>query len=383
MRILVNGLSARLGGGQTYLINLLSHVPPDSDWEVFLLCQDNLTIEDFPPNVRRLKTIINLENPIKRAIWESLFINRIIKKNSIDIFFSPGGLLPVARLPSNIKSVVTFQNMLPFDSEQRKRYPLGYRRIRDWLLERGLSSAMKKADLVIFISEFAKKYIFDRLGEIKGKSVVIPHGLSQQFFPHTEKISKKPTVIGQYDYFLYVSFIDYYKSQIEVVQAFAELKNKTKIIAKLILVGAENPPYGLKLRQEISRLGLEDSVKILGNLPHSDLPYLYQNASINLFASCTENCPNILLEIMASGRPALVSNYDPMPEFASSTVTYFDPKNHTNLLEQWSELLINMEYGLRQAKNAMDRVSNMKWDNTAELTWLALASLLASDSVKS
>jgi hypothetical protein len=80
MRILVNGLSARLGGGQTYLINLLSHILPDSEWEVFLLCQDNLIIDDLPPNVRRLKTKINLENPIKRAIWELLFINRIIKK---------------------------------------------------------------------------------------------------------------------------------------------------------------------------------------------------------------------------------------------------------------------------------------------------------------
>lgn len=382
MRILVNGLSARLGGGQTYLINLLSHILPDSEWEVFLLCQDNLIIDDLPPNVRRLKTKINLENPIKRAIWELLFINRIIKKNNIEIYFSPGGLLPVVRFPSNIKSVVTFQNMLPFDIEQRKRYPLGYRRIRDWLLERGLSNAMKKADLVIFISEFAKRFIFDRLGEIKAKSVVIPHGLSQQFFPHTEKISKIPTAINEYEYFLYVSFIDYYKSQIEVVQAFAELKNITKTSAKLILVGAENPPYGLKLRQEISRLELEGSVKILGNLPHSDLPYLYQNALINLFASCTENCPNILLEIMASGRPALVSNYEPMPEFAGNTVTYFDPKNHTELVEQWAALLLNMECGLKQAKSATDRVSNMKWENTAELSWLAIASLLASGSVK-
>jgi glycosyltransferase involved in cell wall biosynthesis len=382
MRILVNGLSARLGGGQTYLINLLSHISPGSDWEVFLLCQHSLVIDDLPPNVRRFKTKINLENPIKRAVWELLFINRIIKKNNIEIYFSPGGLLPVVRLPSNIKSVVTFQNMLPFDMEQRKRYPLGYRRIRDWLLERGLSNAMKKADLIIFISEFAKKFILNRLEKIEGKSVVIPHGLSQQFFPHTEKNSKIPTVIAEYEYFLYVSFIDYYKSQIEVVQAFAELKNKTKTSAKLILVGAENHPYGLKLRQEISRLGLEDFVKILGNLPHNDLPYLYQNALINLFASCTENCPNILLEIMASGRPALVSNYEPMPEFAGSTVTYFDPKNHTDLVEQWAALLLDMEYGLIQAKSATDRVSNMKWENTGKLTWLAIASLLASDSVK-
>ena len=41
-----------------------------------------------------------------------------------------------------------------------------------------------------------------------------------------------------------------------------------------------------------------------------------------------------------------------------------------------------MEYGLKQVENAMDRVSNMKWENTAELTWLAVAHLLASDSVK-
>jgi len=82
----------------------------------------------------------------------------LLRQHDIDIFFSPGGLLPRS-LPSKMLTVVTFQNMLPFDHVQRKKYPFGYRRLRDWLLERGLSSAMCRADLVIFISEFARNFI--------------------------------------------------------------------------------------------------------------------------------------------------------------------------------------------------------------------------------
>ena len=374
MRILINALSARLGGGQTYLRNLLLHAP-QGEWKLFVLCPDNFDFSSLPPNVERINLNVSLLNPYRRAVWESFNLGRLARRLGVEVLFSPGGLLPNIGLSATLKTVVTFQNMLPYDHLQRRRYPPGMRRIRDWLLERGLSSAMRKADLVIFISKYAAGYIKSHLSGINGRSVVIPHGIDAKFMADAQAPLPRPSSLPAGDYFLYVSFVDFYKSQIEVVRAFAKLKQAGKSSGSLILVGAGYPPYQAALRAEISRLNLDGEVLLCGNLPHEELPALYQNAKLNIFASRTENCPNILLEMMASGRPALVSNYGPMPEFAADTVFYFDPANPDQLAERWAEALGNFTIAEDLARRAQARVANSCWNNTAKDTWRAISEL--------
>lgn len=375
MKLLINALSARLGGGQTYLRNLLLRFPQAEGWHAFLLCPDNFDTKDLPANVERIFLQQNLNNPFRRAYWERRYLPDLCKKLNADLLFSPGGMLPFAKLPAGLKTAVTFQNMLPFDMQQRKRYPFGYRRLRDWLLERSLSSAMLRADLVIFISEYAKTFITKKYGDLSALTPVIPHGVSPAFFDQSRSMAGRDsyTYLLSDTYFLYVSFIDHYKSQIEVVRAYALVKERTGTKAKLLLAGAENRQYGDLLRAEIAHLGLGESVAIVGNLPHSDLPLLYQNAAINLFASCTENCPNILLEMMASGRPALVSNRGPMPEFSGDAVTYFDPANVMELADRWIAMLNAPERAAELAAKARLVAASFSWDQAANLTWQAVA----------
>ena len=114
-------------------------------------------------------------------------------------------------------------------------------------------------------------------------------------------------------------------------------------------------------RREIEALKLGEAVKVMGNLPHHDLPALYQHARINLFASCTENCPNILLEMMASGRPALVSERGPMPEFGGQSVSYFDPGNVGQLAARWVDLLSDPERGAHLAAQGYRASLHTSW----------------------
>jgi len=370
MRIFINALSARLGGGQTYLLNLLKHVPQGIGLQVFVLVQPSFQLDDLPDNVIRLEQA-SLENPFLRAIWEETRLIALLKKLNIDLFFSPGGLLPKA-LPSNILTAVTFQNMLPFDHTQRKKYSHGYRWLRDLLLERGLSSSMRRADLIIFISEFARKFIKHELGLLRGQSIVAPHGIHPSFRTHSDSLLSRPNWLPKEEYFLYVSFIDHYKAQLEVVRGF-NLYHQQGGIGKLLLVGSEYRPYGDLVRKEIADLGLSEMVFMTGNVPHNELPAAYQNARINIFASYTENCPNILLEMMASGRPALVSNWGPMPEFGGDAVDYFDPSSPEDFARHLADLVDDEGRRSLLATAALDRVANHTWEQAANLTWLALA----------
>jgi len=369
MRIFINALSARLGGGQTYLLNLLKHVPQDEGMQVFVLVQPTFHPADLSQNVTLIAQA-SLENPFRRAAWEEMNMAAMLRQYDVDLFFSPGGLLPRS-LPSEMLTAVTFQNMLPFDHEQRKKYPYGYRRLRDWLLERGLSASMRRADLVIYISEFAKEFIEHELGILRGRSVVVPHGIHPSFKAPSGIPLPRPDWLPKGEYFLYVSFIDHYKAQLEVVRGF-NLYRKRGGQGKLVLAGPEYRPYGDLVRREIAVLGLDEWVILVGNVPHEELPAAYQNARINVFASFTENCPNILLEMMASGRPALVSRRGPMPEFGKDAVAYFDPSNPEDFARHLAELTADGERQRGLSKASMEQVSGYTWERAASLTWKAL-----------
>ena len=135
MKIMINALSARQGGGQTYLNHLLENFSSESKNKIFIIAPESLKIPLNRSNIERIKLSNNLiNNPFLRVLWERFMFPKLLKKLEIDVLFCPGG--PVTGgVPKNCKIVITFQNMLPFAVPQRQKYPIGYMRFRNWILE--------------------------------------------------------------------------------------------------------------------------------------------------------------------------------------------------------------------------------------------------------
>jgi glycosyltransferase involved in cell wall biosynthesis len=269
-----------------------------------------------------------------------------------------------------------FRNMIPFDRVQRSRYPLGYMRVRNWLLEREMLRSMLQADLVIFVSKFARNVIEQRVpGRIK-RGVVIPHGVGPQFSVGNAQAPRPPWLpVGRY--LLYVSTFDVYKAQLEVVRGFSLLKARRRGNEKLVLVGSDkqNPSYSERVRSEIRKLRLADDVVIAGLVPYQDLPGVYQNALINVFAAESENCPNILLEAMAAGRPVVSSCLDPMPEFGGDAAVYFDPRVPGDFADKVAGLIDDPAALQMLGRRAAERALRYDWENAACTTWQELVEL--------
>ncbi len=378
MHLLINGLSARLGGGKTYLNQLLALVP--TNWQVTLLSSGGFDAASLPSTITVL-SLPNLANPFRRAWWERTQLEALAEARGCNMIFTPACLLPRMR-SGRVKTAVTFQNMLPFDRVQRSHYPLfSYRRLRDFLLARALVSTMRRADLVIFISAYARNFIVQQCGVNPKQSALIPHALDPMFFVADHKpaplLAEFP--LKNEPYFLYVSFLDFYKSQREVIRAYAALRSQHQVTTKLVLVGTPYyKRYAALVKQDIEIFGLRDSVILLGNVPHATLPALYQNATLNLFASTTENWPNIVMEIMASDVPALVSNHGPMPEVAGDTVTYFDPTDHESFVAAWANLLQQMDTAKANAARAVALAKTYRWADAAQQTWRAMEMAIKS-----
>lgn len=178
--IVISAFSARRGGGKTYLRHLLKFFPEKTDVKITVLAASDFSLVKERPGLSVDRIAFPVANPILRVFWEFFVLPFYLRRQRTDVFFCPGGLIPLMGFGS-WKTVTMFRNMIPFDLLQRKKWPLGYMRFRNWLLSRVMLSSMERADLVIFISHFAKQVI-ESVSESGIKhSTVIPHGVGAEF----------------------------------------------------------------------------------------------------------------------------------------------------------------------------------------------------------
>jgi glycosyltransferase involved in cell wall biosynthesis len=381
VRIFVNATSARLGGGQTYLRNIFAHPPGPELAKVYLLADPSLTLAKVPPNVIRLPAPGALKNPMMRAFWERVRLPALLRKLDIDVLFCPGGVIGT-RAPNGCRTVTMFRNMLPFDEVQVRRHPLIWPRLRVLLLRRVMASSMRRADRVIFVSRWARDQIRLALGAPLHTEAMIYHGLDPVFRRTEAGEVARPEWLPARPYFAYVSLLEFYKSQIEVVRAFAIFRRRTGADVALVLAGSKLSAYAREVEAEIERQGLRNDVLLPGNVQHEQLPALYANATALIFASQCENCPNILLESLAAGRPVLSSKTQPMPEFGGDAALYFDPTDPESLAALLVKLYEDPRLADDMASRAVLRSREFDWRVTSERTWQLLIETARQEAVE-
>ncbi len=74
-----------------------------------------------------------------------------------------------------------------------------------------------------------------------------------------------------------------------------------------LLIAGEGPERGA-LQAKIHALGLGDRVKLLGSIPHADLPALLAAADVMALASASEGLANAWVEALACGTPIVITS---------------------------------------------------------------------------
>jgi len=372
VKIVINAFSARVGGGKTYLANLLANLPDDLAINIHMFAHTDLAVPD-DPRIHRIAVRWPVTNPLIRTIWEKLVLPAYLRKAGADLLFCPGGVI-ATRPPQGCRTATMFRNMLPFDPVAAKSLGWTLQRARNMILRRVLLSSMVSADLTIFISEHARRLV-ERLAPVPNP-VTIPHGVAPAFrtFGHPPP---RPDEVGASPYVLYVSRFEPYKHHREVIEAFATLPEEVRGGRRLLLAGEADSPSAAEARALITRRGAQDRVILLGGVPYHRLPALYAHADLILFASSCENCPNILLEALGAGRPLLSSRIMPMPEFGGSDIGYFTPSDSADIARAMVGALTDPEHAAALARASAERSLRYDWHDTAARTWQALAETAA------
>lgn len=368
MKIVISALSALRGGGQTYLLNLLSELKESNlDNKITLITNSNNThlFEKFKSDsINIFEASFASKNIISRVFWECFVLPFFLRKNKVESYFSPGGIM-VTLMPKGCKSYTALRNMLPFDERERKRFPFfSYIRFKLWILKHVFLLSYKLADGIIFISKHSQDEVDKYFPKIKEKSEIIYHGLNEDFLKPCD--DELPELLKTGNYYLYVSIFDVYKAQKEIVESWLEM-NKEGNNYPLILVGPKYNEYGDEVVAIINN-SKAPNIKYLGPVEYNKLPSFYQKARGLIFGSSCECCPNILLEKLASGRPVISCNIMPMPEFGKDSVIYFDPYEKGSL----AKAVANLEEGNNIEKYSIlskKRAEDFSWKQTTEKTF--------------
>ena len=367
MKILINALSAKLGGGQTYLVNFLHYVPADFPHEIIFLCgvfNEEKFRPEFGPAIRVIRKGRWCKNSLLRTIWEKFFLPRFLAKNRVDIYFQPAAGVPI-RMPAACRSVTMLRNMLPFEDRERKRFPLfSLVRIKMALQKKQILKSLKRYDRVIFISAYSRDFIAGIIPDIRARSTVIPHGLNELFLERNGEFEAEKFGLEPGRFYLYVSILDYYKAQLEIIREWKILADQG-FPYPLVLAGfLDRGDYVKQVRDEIRRQGLEKKVILTGAVPNRELPGFYARARALIFGSSCECCPNILLEKMSSGKPLFCSDIPPMPEFGMDAPFYFSPYRPGDLSQKILAAENDPDEMLRRGERARDLALTHLWKDS-------------------
>ncbi|HZD86724.1 MAG TPA: glycosyltransferase [Gaiellaceae bacterium] len=153
---------------------------------------------------------------------------------------------------------------------------------------------VRRAATVICVSDYLRRELETKLPEARGKTEVVSSGVDRERFSIAPPPEGPPR-------FLCIGALEERKNVVRLVDAFARLPEGTLTFA------GDGP-----LRRALEG---RDRVRLLGRLPHDEIPRLLAESHVLAQPSLVEPLGQALLEAMACGRSVVATRIGGPPEF--------------------------------------------------------------------
>jgi glycosyltransferase involved in cell wall biosynthesis len=264
--------------------------------------------------------------------------------------------------------VVNLHDVIPL------QFPQEY--MRTGLLYRLMYAAARRADLILTVSERARRDIVTQL-RVPADSVVVVPGAADARFQPTPVDEDFLAQLGiRQPYVLYVGGLaehDPRKGVSELIEAFASWSTAHERSETLVLTGRLGEATA-RLREQARASGVP--VTFTGFVPDAQLPALYSAATCLVSASRYEGFGLPALESLACGTPVAGYRVGALEEVAGPGALLVEEGN-TNALMLAVQVLAD-DLGLRARLSVAGRAhaARFSWRRSAELTWDAYERVL-------
>ena len=301
-RLAVNLLSlvpGDVGGAEEYAVRTLTaygrHGPSDLRPVVYL---SQAALDAHPDLGRAFDVEVHPgdgRSRPRRILAESTWLARRTTGMAVHHF---GGRIP-ARTSRPV--AVTVHDLQPLDE------PLNFSLIKRRYLGWALPRSVRRADLVVAVSDQVGRRIVDRLGTDPSRVVVVPIGVGAVATSPAEP-SDPPTI-------LYPAVTHPHKNHLMLVEAFTRLADHHPT-ARLVLTGGSGTAEA-DVADAIAASRHGDRITRTGRISSTDLAARLATAIVVAFPSTYEGFGIPVLEAMAAGVPVLVADGTPAADLVS------------------------------------------------------------------
>lgn len=224
----------------------------------------------------------------------------------------------------------------------------------------------QKSDLIITISESARKDIVDHLKVPKEKIKIIYPGIDFEKYSREIEENKLRKIRGKYKlpkkYILYLGTIEPRKNIVRIINSFLEYRNLTKSDIKLVIAGGKGWKY-----EKIMKLVDQNKQNIIltGYIEEEDKIPLYKMAEIFVFPSLYEGFGMPVLEAMACGVPVVTSNVSSLPEVAGKAAILVNPLKEEEMTDAYNKILSNEEFRKKMIEEGIEQSKKFQWKESA------------------
>lgn len=195
---------------------------------------------------------------------------------------------------------------------------------------------------------------------------VIPNGINLNKFLHPEKgyLRKKLHIPLSKTILLSVGRLEKEKSPDFILTAFSRVaRHNTEAVLVFVGEGREKK----YLENQAKRLQIDSQIFFAGAVPYIDMPRVYADAAIFLFASKTETQGMVVYEALATGVPVIAVQdtafYSIVNDGHNGFMTNKDPKRYATKIQH---LLTHKEQKREFASNAQKSVAPFAIENTVK-----------------
>lgn len=371
-----------MGGVETYFRNLLEYLQEIDKDNSYVLLYDDKSIGFFHlSNPAFNSKLFNnkrgslgrfIRSSLKKTIKIDLHMLRI-DGLGLDIIHHPFSVLSHVGLKT--PAVLTFHDM------QHEFYPKFFSQRELLNRQRNYKVSAEVAKRIIAISEYSKKNLIEQYNIPADKIDVVYPGCGNEFhvIDDPEDLKRINEIYKLTRPFIYYPAATWpHKNHNRLLLAIKILKKNYKFDGNLILTGIAKQVHS-DILSEIERLGLNKIVRILGYLPYSHLPYIYNMARLLIFPSLFEGFGIPIVEAMACGCPVVCSNVTSIPEVAGNACEMFNPFDSEDIASKIWSVWIDKDKRTQMRLSGFERVKVFNWENTVNNTLAVYSKTFSSN----
>lgn len=253
------------------------------------------------------------------SLWRSSGVSSVLQHDQIDLYHGLSNEIPTGLAKKGIPSVVTIHDLIFL------RFPELYKSIDRSIYTYKFKQACLRSDKIVAISRQTQRDIQNYFDIPESKVEIVYQGCDPLFskeIPEAIQSSVRDKYEIQGPYILYVGSIEARKNLLLLIEALKGLKENISVVA----IG-KRTPYADTVETYIRENNLGGRIKLLHNIPFSELPAFYHMATLFVYPSFFEGFGIPILEAQLAGIPVIAATGSCLEEAGGPGALYTDPRN--------------------------------------------------------